>query len=537
MYIGLLLCAILVVTATFLFNSALFNYTEIAADKFFYYDNSHVVHIRPPVQIDIESNELECHKTPTRCTSNADCQLCRESLAACVQFNETVLLELDEDRVMTINAGESYCLALDGEHSRSCNPATGTWILRQVNNDNFALICHCDYPGIATQINIYDDCTVAVGCKPNGFLTSVYTTPFSCTCDDGYVSETSDTGVPYCRPNVIRDIILDPGFFHRPPCNDGFVPLNHPALHRTYFTQVGANVCVPDPCSIDPLTGVKHSGRVLYEPEGGADGSHLIMCVCDINDNLYPVYSAHSMLNTMYTDTDAEISNACIQPLLVDRRTVRSDLKVFWARNSLKSDADIVFQVNPDQVHDRYKAIMYPRLTPHPTDNVATRWLLKFELHSAYTAVSVDSAIQDIFQRYWNYNYLRVHNDNNCPIPGIGECRPVLTCGNVTCTRNPCIGSTVNTSYRSSCYFFRTNRTFTDVGTIGQIAVWNNTLYYAAAKVPVTFWINARMATDFGYGFPSEFQTIYFTSTEETLPESEYDNARHILNTYPLYAS
>ncbi|QOD40028.1 pif-1 [Matsumuraeses phaseoli granulovirus] len=528
----IVLCLVLAHNA----NMNLFTINANAIDNLRLYDNSEILLLDPPKEIIINENELSCHETPTPCTSNADCQLCREGLAACYQFNDTVILEIAADKQFVINAGERYCLAMDNRSARSCNPNTGTWLMRQVDGYNFALICHCNTPGLVTQLNIYEDCTLPVGCKPHGVIANINTNPLMCTCENGYVAELSETNTPYCRPKLIRDIILDPSFFHRPPCRDGYLSADHPAFNTVYRTQIGANICLPDPCSIDPLTGERHDGRVVYESNGGADGGPLIMCQCNISDELYPVYNPSSMLDTQYRQSDWEIANACLKPLLVSRRDIRSDLKVFWARDSLKSDADMVFQVNTDQVKEPYRVLLQRRLTAHPNVSLSTEFVLKFQLSSAYVASSINSPQRDVFQGYWQLCDVR-RNNNNCALPGIGLCRPDINCGNVTCTTYNCIDDRTQATYRSQCYLFRVMRTFDDVGSVGHVCVWNTPSYYNNNNVPVTFYMNALGATDGGYGVALDVRRLFFTNTRETVDDTQLEILNQLLTTYPLYSS
>ncbi|AIS92066.1 per os infectivity factor 1 [Erinnyis ello granulovirus] len=526
-----LLCLVLIHLSNLVYYADL---NKLVNPTLYLYNNDNAPLLSPPQEFVITENELSCHRTPTPCTSNADCQLCIESLASCQLFSVDVILELSPTHQMQINAGESYCLALDNRSARSCNPNTGTWMLRQVDSENFALICHCDTPGLVTQLNIYDDCTLAVGCAPNGIIADINSSPLRCLCDEGYVSELSATNTPYCRPKVLRDVMLDPSFFHRPPCSDGFLPADHPAFDTIYRRQIGANVCLPDPCSIDPVTGEVHLGRTVYNPTGGIDNGPLVMCQCSIEHDLYPVYSQGSMLSSRYAANDFEITNYCLKPLTVTRRDVRSDIKVFWGRNSLKSDADIVFQVNRQHVHEPYHVLLYQRLSQHPTVNTSTTFVLKFQLNSAHVSTSTDNV--DVFQGYCHLNYLRT-NINSCPLPGQGLCTNPQVCGNISCTYNPCIGSVASLGYRDRCYFFRVNPTFDNMGTVGRIVVWNTPTYYAQGNAPVTFFVNALGATDGGYGFANDVRTFYFSSVDENVPSSQYTNLNQILATYPLYNS
>ncbi|QBQ01557.1 pif-1 [Hyphantria cunea granulovirus] len=496
----------------------------------------------PPDEIIIPENALSCHKTLTPCISDADCQLCKESRARCWQFTTHVVFQFDEEGETVIQPNEKFCIAL-GAVGRRCNPHTGMWITRLVDEANVAIICHCLTPGLVTQLNIYEDCDLPVGCRPNGALININTTPLMCTCNEGFVPELSGTNTPFCRPLAIRDIILNPEFYPRPPCPVGYVESEHPAVSRVYRNQIGANVCLPDPCATDPITSERHNGgQLLFVPNGGADGGPLAMCVCNIHLNVYPVFSLHSMVVQQYTATDREITNACIRPLIADRRSVRSDLKIFWGRNSLKADADIVFQINEEQVQPSYRVLLAPRTTPHPrVANLATNFVLKWSLTSAYTAHSVNHSVRDIFQDYWNFNYLR-RWEFTCPVAGIGRCRETRICRPTTlmCEWRLCMETGVQ--FRDDrCFLTLSPRVFPQVGEVNQICVWNTANYYPRDSFPVTFYINARFATDHGttadIGIPHTFQTIFFTNSSETVAANQFDTLATILDTFPLYSS
>ncbi|APO13946.1 PIF-1 [Plodia interpunctella granulovirus] len=517
-----------------LVNVRRYNVAESLTANLILHNNDGVPVLDPPAEIVLDENALSCHRTPTRCDHDGECQLCRENLALCYRFNERVILELDDNRELVIQPGESYCLALDNRSARSCNPNTGIWVLRHVDNENYALICHCTMPGLVTQMHIYDDCSFPVGCKPHGFIADINTSPLACVCDDGYVPELSATNTPYCRPMVMRDVMLNPNYYHRPPCRHGFLPAEHPAFDVVYRRLIGANVCLPDPCSIDPITGEKTGGWAFYEDVGGADDGPLVMCICNVDSNLFPVYNADSMMAAQYTREDREITNACLRPLLVGRRDVRGDLKVFWGRNSLKSDADIVLHVFENQVHEKYRVLLYRRTMPHPVaDDLTTPFILKFQLNTAYVRYSMYSENYDVFQGYWRLNHLRT-GSNHCPLPGIGQCRSDQSCGVLICSNVSCLtAARPPLLYRSSCYFFRQNRSFHDVGNISQICIWNRPGYYYSDNVPVTFYINALCATD----STTEARTVYFTNTRRTVPEEQFSTAVQLLDTYPLYSS
>ncbi|AAM70265.1 hypothetical protein [Phthorimaea operculella granulovirus] len=493
-------------------------------DKFVLHNNDHVPIASPPDEIIIEANELSCHDTPTPCTSNADCQLCVEGLASCQHFLDTVLLELPNDKQLTINPGESYCLALDNRRARSCNPNTGTWVLRQVDSSNFALICMCNTPGLVTQLNIYEDCTLAVGCLPHGIIEDINASPLMCNCNSGYVPALSETNTPYCRPKIIRDIILEPEFYARPPCDIGFISSDSEHLDPIYRMQIGANICLPDPCSIDPITGIRHSGYLNSLVVIGNDLTRLTMCQCPISDGLYPVHNSQSMLASHV------ITNACIQPLL--NNNVRRDLKLFWARGDLvTSDADIVINVDEADVRPEYRQILFRRLTPHPSANVTTPFLLKFQIESQ--TISLYLPDLDVFQGYWRFT--QSSGQGQCPVHGIGQCTADTVCGNLQCNPNYCIGSSASLGYRRRCYLFLRDRSHPVLDRVKHLCIWNYPTFYNKQNVPVTLHVNVN--NTYQVGLLRHNREVHFVTTENTMPESQYDTAIQLMATYPNYNS
>lgn len=499
------------------------------------FDNSRVPIISPPEVIVIEENELVCHEILTPCKSDGECQLCREALAKCYTFEESVLLELPNGETRVMEPGESFCLALDAKRARSCNPHTGTWVMRQVNTTNYAIICHCDFPGLVIQATIYDDCDIDVGCRPYGNIANLYATPLECECQAGYHPDRNEHA-PFCRPSVVRDMQANPTFFHRPPCRDGYIISNHPALNFGIRTLFPFNVCIPDPCSIDPVTGEHHEGRLEYYPNSAPGGRPIVMCFCELIHNLYPVYSPHSIMDQCYGN-DTIMANACIKPLRVPREEVRSDIKVFWGSNSVKSNADVVFQVNPSHVHPRYYPLMVPRKTDHPRERVTTDNVLKFQIMSCFFKESMDRWTKDIYQFWWDYNFLRRHNSNNCPLPGDGQCHRHCQTGNVSTSCNRCVPDFVTNSYRHSCFFVRHVRNVDRLGEIGQICLGNSASFYNPGNAPVVFYLSGRFATQVGYGQSSDNQTIHLANSWDSMPESQYQNAAILLDTYPWYTN
>ncbi|AKR17436.1 PIF-1 [Mocis latipes granulovirus] len=508
----------------------------VPEDELVIYDNSRVPEIEPPKIITIEENELSCHETLTPCATDATCQLCQEALAKCYTFTENVILELPNGDTQVMQPGESFCLALDSKQARACNPHTGTWVMRQVDTSNYAIICHCDFPGLVIQTTIYDDCDIEVGCRPYGRLASLYTTPLECECDNGYHPDRNEHA-PFCRPSVVRDVRADPAFFHRPPCRDGYVSTRHPGIHEDVRRNFEFEVCIPDPCSIDPVTGEHHEGRLVHYTNQAPFNQSITMCMCDLQFNLYPVYSLYSILDQHYGN-DTVMANACIQPLTVSRHrdAVRSDIKVFWGNSSVKSNADMVFQVNTIDVKLRYLPLLVRRTTQHPRQNLSTDFIMKFQITSCYFQIVSNSDVKDIYQYWWDYNFKRRHNNNNCPLPGVGQCHRTCTTGNVSTRCNPCINNTVESSFRQQCYFVRQTRLVDGFGEIGQLCMGNTATYYKRGDEPVTYFLNGLFALDYGYGRPKENQTIYFVKSSECLADQQYQNVAVIMDSYSWYS-
>ncbi|AMF83806.1 pif-1 [Cnaphalocrocis medinalis granulovirus] len=526
-----------------------FNITTNPSRNLYLYDNSNIPILNPPKEIVIDENKLSCHRELTPCNSNEDCQLCAETLASCHEFHDTVVLELfgDDNKEVVITPGQKLCLALDNKSARSCNPNTGTWVIRQVDdNDNFALVCHCDRPGLVTQLNVYDDCTFPVGCKPHGVIANINATPLVCDCEAGYVAEISETNTPYCRPRVMRDVMLDPQFFARPPCHDGFLQAEHPAFDPTYRRQIGANVCLPDPCSVDPVTGVVTSGRLLYDQQGGFDGKGLVMCQCSALDGLFPIYSPVSMLLTRYNENDPVVPNYCLKPILDNPSTdnIRRDLKVFWGRNSLKSDADIVLQVNMEDVYPNYHPIMYPNLTGHTAGGmIDTRFFLKFEINSVFVPSAWHNYMYDVYQGYWRFSFYERNwidiNDpwvNSCPNTAYGQCSGHDD--GIDFFR--CIPNyRIQIAFRSTCYQYLQERQYGGgVGTMHQICVYQRPeLYEDPASVPVAFLVDIRAVQVTKPPPDHRTRSVYVVNAYRAVRQDQYQNLIQTLNTFEHYSS
>lgn len=420
------------------------------------FENANTQTITPPTEIVIENNAHQCHNVLTPCTSHMDCDLCREGLANCQYFDEPAVITLrDSDNVKIehqIAAGQSYCLALDRDRARSCNPHTGLWVLAQ-SPTGFSLLCSCLTPGLVTQLSMYNDCDIPVGCQPYGNIADINETPMQCLCDNGYTAGyDAATQTPFCRPVTVRDVAYNEEFFPRAPCNDGFVRLDHPALDDVYRRELRlGDICVVDPCSIDPVSGQVTRGRLMYynDPETGVE---LKYCHCPIADNLFAV---HSRDPNMLGASSQTVVNTCIRPFNTSLFNLpRVDYKWFWGQSDLRrSDADVVAAVRVDQLSDpRYARILFPFLTSHPDITVnASHFILKFS--TAYTPTTFLGPLNQnsLFEQYYA---LAAKTTEPCFFPGEGRC---IVANSQDCIRRHGNAQvwTAENSTGSWCYFSR----------------------------------------------------------------------------------
>lgn len=212
----ILVIFLILIAITCTYNNLIATHHEPTRYDLKMFNNEQVPLIEPLSEIIIESNAHECHNNLTPCLTHADCDLCREGLANCQMFEEDTILNMRTDdgqeQEILIKAGESYCLALDRERARSCNPNTGVWMLAQTET-GFTLLCSCLRPGLVTQLNMYEDCNIAVGCAPHGRIDNINNVSMQCVCDEGYVSDyNAETETPFCRPRTVRDVLYDENF-------------------------------------------------------------------------------------------------------------------------------------------------------------------------------------------------------------------------------------------------------------------------------------------------------------------------------------
>ncbi|UZE89717.1 PIF-1 [Parapoynx stagnalis nucleopolyhedrovirus] len=509
------------------------NVIDINNEEIFYplitFDNENVPLIEPPTEIIIEGNTHQCHKSLTPCVTHGDCNLCKEGLANCQYFDEDAILQLyndenDEEVRVLIEAGESYCLALDRERARSCNPNTGVWLLAETET-GFALLCSCLRPGLVTQLNMYEDCTVAVGCAPYGHVENINVHPARCVCDEGYVSDyDAHTETPFCRPRTIRDVMYDESFFPRAPCIDGQVRLDHPAMNDFYRSHFRlGDVCVIDPCSVDPISGQRTSGRLFYHVTN--NGVEVSGCNCPADDGLIPMFNRHTATTGMVDQKDLTVANACLRPFNVHLLSLRHvDYKYFWARNDHNSvaDADVIFQANENQLsHERYRAILYPLLRHHP-DVVeitpANMGVLKI-------SISYDTILKDVNIPSSIFRFFKNKEPNTsepvCFFPGVGRC---IVANSDSCIRRHANGQvwTAETFTNSWCVLSREG---------ANIRIWSDASRYPRGDAPIALRLRGFFLNN-----DRERNTIRAVTAGDATSGQNIDAITQVVMTYPNYS-
>ncbi|QDL57028.1 PIF-1 [Dione juno nucleopolyhedrovirus] len=491
------------------------------------FDTNSVPLINPPGEIVIEGNNLECHKTLTPCVTHADCNACREGLANCQLFDEETIVQMRDadgnEQPITIRAGESYCFALDRERARSCNPNTGVWLLAETET-GFALLCSCLRPGLVTQLNMYEDCNVPVGCAPHGRIADL-NGDLRCVCNEGYVSDyDAATETPFCRPRTVRDVLFDETFFPRAPCADGQVRLDHPGLndyYRRYFRL--DDVCVVDPCSVDPISGRRTSGRLFHNTL--ANGEVVNGCNCPAVDGLLPVFNRHTADNGMVRRGTRTVANACLQPFNVHMLALQHvDYKFFWARpdHAEVADADVVFQATVAQLSDqRYRTMLYPLLTPHPDTagtTLAGSGVLKI-------SVSYDTALKNMTLPASLFVLFKLKERSTsqpvCFFPGEGRCIVVNSDACIRRHGNVQVW-TAETFTNSWCVFSREG---------ASIKIWSRAGRYPRGNAPAALRLRGFFLNN-----ERERNTVRVVSTGDMVSNAQIDTLTQILETYSNYS-
>lgn len=509
--------------------------TETVKSPIAVFDNSDVPVINPPTEIVVEGNVRECHKTLTPCTSHLDCDVCREGLANCQLFDEKTILNIRDSQTNTvtrhvIQPGESYCMALDRDRARSCNPHTGVWLLTE-SAVGFSLLCSCLAPGLVTQLNMYEDCNVAVGCQPNGRIADLNQTPLQCVCDEGFVaSYNEETQTPYCRPRIVRDVIDDINFFPKAPCENGFVRIDHPALDDRYRRELRLNdICVVDPCSIDPISGQRTAGRLMYHKT--SDDVEFKWCSCPAWDNLLGVYNPEP---TMIGPSHTPFTNTCLQPFNVSLFNLhRTDYKVFWARASQEqSDDDFVAAVNTSQMsHSRYNRLLFDYLSDHPQlGSLRQLKLIKFSISyspflTLHRELDYITQYRQLSMYQW-YVLLGRRTQGPCFNPGIGRC--------VIANHTDCIRRHAN-GVVGAAELFTGDRCLLSRGS-GQLLIWDGAHRYDRGSFPVALWVNGLFGISIVSMRNDEFRTVRVVEGNKTVTADRFEDLATALNIFPNYS-
>ncbi|AAK94107.1 CUN029 similar to AcMNPV ORF119 [Culex nigripalpus nucleopolyhedrovirus] len=308
----------------------------------------------PEKPIELEGNPVQCHKTPTRCTGQGDCLQCRELRARCVEILEDITLVQPDGTEVVLEAGNNYCLATSQEHARSCTPLTGKWILIQMN-DMWSAVCSCTSPDMFIKMNLWGDCDVPVGCAPNGVVVIVNVIEMKCNCNVGFVSDVDANGRPYCRPITLRDASIDGQVFKRPPCSDGFIPVSHPALHTDYGRNLFGDICVRDPCSVDPITNQPINARLEYSALPTMPDTVAGRCVGTAVSQTYGIFGGGgSMIKLPPEDVPVKLADHAIS--IARPRSLGNNMLYFWGRRNtvMEADMDLLQTTIFREVNERY---------------------------------------------------------------------------------------------------------------------------------------------------------------------------------------
>nr|UQV25658.1 hypothetical protein [Spodoptera litura nucleopolyhedrovirus] len=485
------------------------------------FDNSHVPYISPPTSIIVEGNTHECHKQLTPCLTHRDCDLCREAMANCQYFDEPTTLKLQdqfgENVEYKIEPGESYCMALDRHRARRCNPNTGVWLLTQ-SDVGFSLICSCTSPGLVTQINMYEDCDVPVGCMPHGVVADINERPIRCRCDPGFVSDfVPNTEIPYCRSQTFRDVLHDTNFVPVAPCPPGYIQVDHPGLPISYAQHLrNRNACVLNPCAIDPITGERHNQGIIIHNEDNS------WCGCTSIWGTFPVYSSGG---SMLRPNSTNLVNACIKPFV--SLQPRFLYKVFWARNEEDTaDADIVANVLPDEVRPEYRVMLFPMLPGGNEDMFDEHWSMNkfiFKFSVSYTPRTIEPGFENYVSGF--NDYAIAYNLRQKEGPRSTSCfrRPPYSMCTLVLPQITCILLGSEARFQRSCYGVRDNDEIIKMPT-------------TATDYSEYFVLTLVVSSEFLTSLKPEHNILNAVFGIVTLPEQEHGILRQLLDTYPNYS-
>ncbi len=272
--------------------------------------------------------------------------------------------------------------------------------------------------------------------------------------------------------------MYDETFFPRAPCPDGFVRLDHPALHESYRQELRlGDICVVDPCSVDPISGQRIPGTLAYFKN---DSVELKFCHCPAILNLFGVYSEG--LSMLGVSNPSRVVNACLQPFNVILPQLRHiEYKLFWGRTDNQlSDEDIVAYVSRRQLNARYDQVLYPVLERHPdhSDIIPfSMYIVKFSTSFTPREQGSNHFVNNI---YGQYIVMERRINNPCFTPGEGRCITVNPNGCIRRHNNAAVGS-AEFFGNDWCYFSREG---------DRLTIWSPPLRYPTGQFPVAFRCN-----------------------------------------------
>lgn len=309
---------------------------------------------REPVACDDMLNPIACSVDQ----GETACDFCVEARShkrVCVRMdNDVPVSDGYTDRAVLRaheDSSRGYCLpaAAERDKRRNCNPNTGDWLLMLATSrpddslesksvsyvrnvvGGYNWICRCRYPNLMTNLSgVNSDCLRPVGCSPGKLddRSSAGTIdPYAegrCVCPASHKSAYDETIGPVCSMKTVLE--YEGGFSalyeamglatDYPLLPDGFV--SRQFLQILYSGDTGngerrRNYFLPDPCSIDILTG-----RPFAPDEPGCKLSkrHLLPSVgdyvvfCDSSDDRYaPVQTSSDYL----LNNHGRFPNACMR--------------------------------------------------------------------------------------------------------------------------------------------------------------------------------------------------------------------------------
>ena len=268
--------------------------------------------------------------------SNVDeCTNCNQGLYSCVNVSNDNPYKVKDDQGNNYNIPNgNFCLPPIYE-TLPCNQYSGVYVLRKINNNEFAWTCECKYPFLLQNAGSLGNCTYEVACGANvnsqNHLVcptgATYCTPGTtwnnstggsqwdpkygvCQCDTGLMYKDYSNGDVYrkecitdtCTPGITVDISDNKsctcpertsvsytgytGYVSYIACPNSSM--------RTGLCTDDSPLCLPDPCN----------------PHGYWDNENAT-CTCDQNNGWYPYTTENSIMNQICFQPCSDQNNPC----------------------------------------------------------------------------------------------------------------------------------------------------------------------------------------------------------------------------------